>query len=94
MRIDLSQLTSGQMSVEQYTKKVSGQQTSTSEMSDNSVHTTLTSGSTSVGALVSKAMNSPEIRQDLVNQLKESVGNGQYKLDPGAIAASMIDEHA
>jgi flagellar biosynthesis anti-sigma factor FlgM len=39
-------------------------------------------------------MSSPEIRQDLVNQLKQSVGSGQYKLDPDAIASSMIDEHA
>jgi flagellar biosynthesis anti-sigma factor FlgM len=39
-------------------------------------------------------MSSPEIRQDLVSQLKQAVSSGQYKLDPNAIASSMIDEHA
>lgn len=94
MRIDLSQLTSGQVSVEQNAKKVSEQQFNAPETSGSADRTTLTSGSSSVGALVSKAMSSPEIRQDLVDQLKQAVSNGQYKLDPGAIAASMIDEHA
>jgi flagellar biosynthesis anti-sigma factor FlgM len=94
MRIDLSQLTSGQVSSEQNTKKVSDQQVGASETSGSVDRTTFTSDSTSVGALVGKAMSSPEIRQDLVSQLKQAVSSGQYKLDPNAIASSMIDEHA
>lgn len=94
MRIDLTQVTPSQVSVEQNTKKVSEQQFSASESSDTTDRTTLTSGSSSVGALVSKAMSSPEIRQNLVDQLKSAVNNGQYKLDPGAIASSMLDEQA
>jgi anti-sigma28 factor (negative regulator of flagellin synthesis) len=39
-------------------------------------------------------MSSPEIRQDLVSQLRDAVSSGQYMLDPSAIATSMIDEHA
>jgi flagellar biosynthesis anti-sigma factor FlgM len=94
MRIDLSHIASGQVSVEQNAKKVSEQKLSAPESSDSTDRTTLTSGSSSVDALVSKAMTSPEIRQDLVDQLKQAVNNGQYKLDPGAIASSMLDEHA
>jgi flagellar biosynthesis anti-sigma factor FlgM len=94
MRVDLSQVTSGQMSVEQNAKKVSEQPLRADDLSASTDSTTLTSGSGSVGALVSKAMGSPEIRQDLVDQLKQAVNSGQYKLDPGAIASSMIDEHA
>jgi len=94
MRIDLSQVTQSQVSVEQNAKKVSEQQFSASETSDTADRTTLSSGSSSVDALVSKAMGSPEIRQDLVDQLKQSVSSGQYKLDPGAIASSMLDEQA
>jgi anti-sigma28 factor (negative regulator of flagellin synthesis) len=39
-------------------------------------------------------MNSPETRQGLVDSLKQSVSSGQYELDPGKIAASIIDDHA
>jgi flagellar biosynthesis anti-sigma factor FlgM len=94
MRIDLSQVTPGQVSSEQNTKKVSDQQLSASETADSLDRTTFTSDSSSVGSLVGKAMSSPEIRQDLVAQLKQAVNSGQYKLDPAAIASSMIDEHA
>jgi flagellar biosynthesis anti-sigma factor FlgM len=94
MRIDLSQLTPGQMASEQNTRKVSDGQFSASETAGSADRTTLTSDSSSVSVLVGKAMSSPDIRQDLVSQLKQAVSSGQYKLDPGAIASSMIDEHA
>lgn len=56
--------------------------------------TTLTSDKGSVSSLVSLAMQTPEIRDDKVASLQQAVSNGQYELDPGKIAASMIDEHA
>ncbi len=94
MRIDLSQLTPAQVSSEHNAKKISDQQSSASETAGTVDRTTFTSDSTSVGSLVGKAMSSPEVRQDLVDQLKQAVNSGQYKLDPSAIASSMIDEHA
>jgi flagellar biosynthesis anti-sigma factor FlgM len=39
-------------------------------------------------------MSSPEIRQELVQGLKQEVESGQYQLDPDQIAGAMIDEHA
>jgi len=94
MRIDLSQLAPGQVSSEQNTKKVSDQQVGASDLSGSVDRTTFTSDSSSVDALVGKAMSSPEIRQDLVSQLKQAVNSGQYKLDSNAIASAMLDEHA
>jgi flagellar biosynthesis anti-sigma factor FlgM len=94
MRVDLSQLTSGHVSSEQNTKKVSDQQLNGSETAGSTDRTTFTTDSSSVATLVSKAMSSPEIRQDLVSQLRDAVSSGQYMLDPSAIATSMIDEHA
>ena len=94
MRIDLSQLTPGQVLNEQNTKKVSDQQAGASDVSGSVDRTTFSSDSSSVSTLVGKAMSSPEIRQDLVSTLKQAVNSGQYKLDPNAIASSMIDEHA
>jgi len=57
-------------------------------------HATLVSDASSVGSLVNMAMSSPEIREDKVASLQQSISNGTYELDPEKIAASMIDEHA
>jgi flagellar biosynthesis anti-sigma factor FlgM len=56
--------------------------------------TTLASGSAAVDSLVSQAMNSPEVRQDLVLNLQQAIQSGQYKLEPDQIAGAMIDEQA
>ena len=34
------------------------------------------------------------MREDKVASLQQAISNGTYQLDPGKIAASMIDEHA
>ena len=52
--------------------------------------TTLTSDSAAVGTLVSTAMNSPAVRQETVESLRQSVAGGQYQLDPAAIADAML----
>jgi negative regulator of flagellin synthesis FlgM len=44
--------------------------------------------------LVSKALESPEIRQDKVSALRQSISSGQYKLEPEKIAASIVDDYA
>jgi negative regulator of flagellin synthesis FlgM len=54
--------------------------------------TTLTSSSASVESLVSTAMNSPEVRQDKVDSLRQAIASGQYQLDPAAIASSMLKD--
>ena len=94
MRVDLSQLTTSQVAAEQNAKKVSEKHLGVSDLAAGEDRTTFTSDSSSVNSLVSKAMTSPEIRQELVGQLKQAIESGQYKLEPSAIASSMIDEHA
>ena len=93
MRIDLSQLTTSQM-VNDHSQKVEQKPVGVPEMDGSEDRTTFKSDSASVSSLVSQAMNSPEIRQDRVDQLKQAISGGQYKLDPRAIADAMIDEHA
>ena len=46
----------------------------------------------SLGSLKSKALQTPEVREDRVARLQQSVANGQYRLDPEAIAAAMQEE--
>ena len=94
MRIDLTQAAANQIATEATAKQVSAKNASASGLAVGEDRTTFTSDTQSLSSLVSTAMNSPEIRQDKVDSLKESVSNGTYQLDPGKIAASMIDEHA
>lgn len=94
MRIDLSNSAAGELTSEQASQKAGAGNAATPGLSHGEDHATLTSDSASVGSLVSTAMSSPGIRQDKVDSLKQAVNSGQYDLNPGAIAASMIDEHA
>lgn len=94
MRIDLTNSTASQIGTQPDAPQVSSAEVSAAAAAGTEDRTTLTSGSTSVQSLVNLAMHSPEIRQDRVASLQQAVSSGQYKLDPAAIAASMIDEHA
>jgi flagellar biosynthesis anti-sigma factor FlgM len=94
MRIDLYNSAASELSSEPSSKKVQAQSISSSDASDGGVRTTLSSDSGTVGALVSQAMNSPEIRQSKVQSLQQAVSNGSYQLEPDKIAGAMIDEHA
>ncbi len=54
--------------------------------------TTLTSDTTSLASLVSTALNSPEVRQGRVDNLRQAISNGEYQVDPSSIAAAMVGE--
>jgi negative regulator of flagellin synthesis FlgM len=36
----------------------------------------------------------PEVREDKVNDVKKSIGNGTYTVNPGDVAGKMLDEIA
>jgi negative regulator of flagellin synthesis FlgM len=44
----------------------------------------------SVGDLVTAALKQPEVRADKVSAIKEAIASGTYKVDPDAIASSML----
>jgi negative regulator of flagellin synthesis FlgM len=94
MRIDLTQAAASQIATEPNSNQVSAANTAASGLADGEDRTTLTSGSQSLASLVGNAMSSPEIRQDKVDSLTQAVNSGQYRLDPGKIASSMLDELA
>ena len=94
MRIDLTQATASQIATEPSPKQVNVDNIAASDVDAGGDRTTLTSAQQSLSDLVSMAMSSPEIRQDRVDSLKQSISNGTYQLDPEKIAASMIDEQA
>jgi len=94
MRIDLTNTAASQIANEPGTQQVNGKNAAVSQAVASEDRATLTSDKASVSALVSAALNSPEIRQDKVASLQQAIASGQYELDPAKIAASMIDEHA
>jgi flagellar biosynthesis anti-sigma factor FlgM len=94
MRIDIYSSTASQLASEQSATQVGTQKAGQSGASSTEDKATLTADSTSVGSLVSIALKSPSTRQGLVDSLKQAINNGQYELNPGAIASSMVDEQA
>jgi negative regulator of flagellin synthesis FlgM len=93
MRIDLYNSSATELSSEQTSQKIAAENAAKSDLSTTEDRATLTSDSASVGSLVSTALSSPEVRQGLVDSLKQSVSSGQYELNPDKIAASMVDEN-
>ncbi len=51
---------------------------------------TFNSDKTSVQLLTIQALQTPEIRQDKVDAIRESIKNGSYKLDLNKIASAII----
>ncbi len=43
-----------------------------------------------LSALASQALGLPEVRQGDVDSLRQSINNGQYKLDPSSIADAIL----
>jgi negative regulator of flagellin synthesis FlgM len=94
MRIDLNQTTASQIAAEPNAKQVGPNSAAASGVAGGEDRTSFKSDTQSLSSLVSTAMSSPEIREDKVASLQQAVSNGTYQLDPGGIAASMLDEHA
>jgi flagellar biosynthesis anti-sigma factor FlgM len=55
--------------------------------------TTFHTESTSIQALTSQAMNSPEVRQGKVDALRQSVSSGAYQVDATKTAGAMIENN-
>jgi negative regulator of flagellin synthesis FlgM len=94
MRVGQYNTAASELSSELNSQQVSAQNAAKSNSAAQEDRATLTSDSTSVGSLVSKALESPEVRQDKVDSLRQAVESGQYKLEPDKIAASIVDNYA
>ena len=94
MRIDLTNSAASQISSDPASQKIAAQKNASSNQVDTGDRTTLSSDTASVSSLVSTALSSPPIRQDMVNALRQSVNNGTYEVNPSKIAASIVDDHA
>ena len=88
MKVDGSSLTQAQLPVNNVAPRgrTGGLAGATGAQDD---WTSFYSDSTSVQSLTSQALDSPAIRQDTVDALRQSVANGQYQVDPMNIAAAI-----
>lgn len=93
MRIDPFNSSASQISSDPSSPQVSSQKIANAGQSSED-RATLSSDSTSVNSLVSTALSSPEIRQDKVDSLQQAISSGQYQIDPGKIASSILNEEA
>lgn len=94
MRVDLANVAANQIAAESNPTQVNANHAAASNLSGSEDRTSFKSDTQSLSSLVSKVLSSPEIRDDKVASLQQSINSGNYKLDPQAIAGSMIDEHA
>lgn len=90
MKIDVNSLTANQLPVDRGPKQVSSGSLAGTQISTED-RTTLSTDSQSVQSLTSQALNSPEIRQDKVDTLRQSVSSGEYQVSAKAIANAIID---
>jgi negative regulator of flagellin synthesis FlgM len=51
---------------------------------------TFSSGAVTQSALASRALQMPEVRQEKVESLRQSIASGQYEVDAQSIAAAML----
>lgn len=90
MKIELSNASAAQSVLDRPSAKVASANVSSASISQD--RTTFSSKSGSVQSLVNQALGSPEIRQDRVQSLKNSIASGEYKLDANKIAGAIISE--
>ena len=93
MKIEANSPAAIQLPVDRGAKQVSNNGLAGTEGATED-RTTFHTDSTSVQALTSQAMNSPEVRQDKVDSLRQAVSSGTYQVDATKTAEAMIKSEA
>ena len=93
MRIDAFN-SGNEIATEQTPRQISSNPRTTGAARDSFDRTTLTADSVSISSLSAKALNTPTMRQDRIEALRQAISSGQYQLEPAKIAGSMVDETA
>jgi flagellar biosynthesis anti-sigma factor FlgM len=94
MRIDAYNSAASDVSSDASLQQAGAQKTTNSVTAGEGDRATLSSDSASSSSLASIALNSPQVRQDKVDSLTQSIASGKYELDPAKIASAMIDDYA
>lgn len=89
MKIDVNAPVASQLPTQRSAKQVSSGSPAAIQ-STTEDRATFNSDKTSVQSLTNQALQTPEIRQDKVDAIRESIKTGSYKLDPNKIASAII----
>jgi flagellar biosynthesis anti-sigma factor FlgM len=90
MRIDLNNISLQGLERDDKTRKAGSKAPSTPNVEDK---TSLSVDTLSISSLEARAMSVPQIRQDKVEALRQSIQNGEYKLEPEKIAQAILDRN-
>jgi flagellar biosynthesis anti-sigma factor FlgM len=95
MQIELNNSLASLLRTDQSVKQVSTSDTAATQAATGLAQdrTTLHSDSLSVQSLTSQALSSPEVRQDKVDTISQSVNSGSYQLNATATAGAIIDDN-
>ncbi|HEY0309007.1 MAG TPA: flagellar biosynthesis anti-sigma factor FlgM [Acidobacteriaceae bacterium] len=91
MKIELAGVAAMQPAIEQSSKHAS----SSSAVTSGAVaedRATLSSDSQTVQSLVGQAMQTPAVRQDVVDAVRQTIRSGEYKVDAGKITEGILAE--
>ena len=90
MRIELNNISLPGLDRDDKTRKTGNKAASAPSVEDK---TSLSVDALSISSLEAQAMNAPQIRQDKVEALRQSIQNGDYKVEPDKIARAILDHN-
>jgi flagellar biosynthesis anti-sigma factor FlgM len=90
MRIDLTNIRFQGLERDDKTRKAGSKAPSSANVEDK---TSLSVDTLSVSSLAAQALNSSPIRQDKVEALRQSIQNGDYKVEPEKIAHAILEHN-
>lgn len=92
MRIDLNGLTADQITTTKQSSTPVGRAGTAPSTQPAEDQASLSLDTVGISALAAKAMQMPEIRQDKVDALRQTIRQGQYQVDPTKVADAMLNE--
>ncbi len=90
MRIDLNNISLQGLERDDKTRKAGSKAPSTPNVEDK---TSLSVDTLSISSLEARAMSVPQIRQDKVEALRQSIQNGEYRVEPEKIAQAILNRN-
>jgi flagellar biosynthesis anti-sigma factor FlgM len=90
MRIDLNNISFQGVEREDNTRKAGAKPPTARSVEDK---TSLSVDTLSVSSLEARAMSSPQIRQDKVDALRQSIQNGDYKVEADKVAHAILNQN-
>jgi flagellar biosynthesis anti-sigma factor FlgM len=90
MRIGINTPDMQSISAEQAKKSPAAATTNQSEPARVADETSFSQDKVTLSALATQALGQPEVRQGLVDSLRQGISSGQYQVDPNQIADAIL----